>query len=95
MSLDKQRIKRVRENLELPSTANFCGFVIHIPENDEFIARIENNGIVKLIGYSPIPDYAMKFRRYDKAIKTAQKCDKYKTIIGYLFDLGKQHCVGF
>jgi hypothetical protein len=69
--------------------------VIHIPENDEFIAKIEDNNFIKLIGYSATPDFAIKYKRYDKAINASNKCDKYKTVIGYLFDLGEQHIVGF
>jgi len=95
MILDKERVKNVKEYLGLTDAAKFCGFVIHIPENDEFIAKIEDNGFVKIIGYSPIPDFAIKYKRYDKALKASTKCVKYKTIIGYLFDIGEQHCVGF
>ena len=95
MSLDQQRIKNIKNDLGLNDTAKFCGFVIHIPENDEFIAEIEERGFVKIIGYSASPDYAIQYRRYDKAIKAANKCDKYVTIIGYLFDLGEQYFVVF
>jgi hypothetical protein len=95
MTLDKQRIKNIRIAFNIPLAAKFCGFVIHIPENDEFLAKVEDNNFVKLIGYSAIPDYAIKYKRYNKAIKVSKKCDKYKTVIGYLFDLGKQHIVGF
>jgi hypothetical protein len=95
MKLDKQRVKNLKEYLGLTDAAKFCGFVIHIPENDEFIAKIVDNGFVKLIGYSCIPDYAIKYNRYDRAIKASIKCDKYKTVIGYLFDCGEQHFVGF
>jgi len=95
MILDKERVKNVKEYLGLTDAAKFCGFVIHIPENDEFIAKIEDNGFVKIIGYSPIPDFAIKYKRYDKALKASTKCDKYTTIIGYVFDIGDQHLVGF
>jgi len=95
MILDKQRVKNVKEYLGLTDAAKFCGFVIHIPENDEFIAKIEDNDFVKIIGYSVIPDFAIKYKLYDKALKASTKCVKYKTVIGYLFDLGEQHFVGF
>ncbi len=95
MSLDKQRVKKVKNKLGLTDAAKFCGFVIHIPENDEFIARMKDEGFIKIIGYSPTPDFAIKYKRYDKALKASTKCVKYKTIIGYLFDCGEQHFVGF
>jgi len=95
MILDKQRVKNVKKHLGLTDVAKFCGFVIHIPENDEFIAKIEESDFVKIIGYSAIPDFAIKYKRYDKALKASTKCVKYKTIIGYLFDCGEQHFVGF
>ncbi|MBA6253646.1 hypothetical protein [Colwellia sp. MB3u-55] len=95
MTLDKQRNKNIRIACNITSAARFCGFVILIPENDEFIAKVEDNNFVKLIGYSAIPDYAIKYKRYYKAVKASNKCDKYKTIIGYLFDLGEQHFVSF
>jgi hypothetical protein len=62
---------------------------------DEFIAQIEDNGFVKVIGYSPIPNFAIKYKQYDKAVNASIKCDKYTTVIGYLFDSGNQHVVGF
>ena len=95
MLLDKQRVKNVKNSLGLPNKTKFCGFVIHIPLCDEFIAEINENEFSKLIGYSSTPEYALKFSSYDKAVKTSKKCDKYKTVIGYLFDVGKQHFVGF
>jgi hypothetical protein len=93
MSLNKEKIKNIREMFNIPNSAKFCGFVIHIPENDEFIATIEDNNFVKIIGYSATPDFAIKYRRYDKAITASKRCDKYKTIIGYLFDLGERYFV--
>jgi hypothetical protein len=95
MLLDKQRVKKVREELGLTDDTKFCGFVIHIPENDEFIGKIQETPLTKIIGYVPIPDDAIKYRRYDKAVKAAKKCNKYRTVIGYLFDFGNQHFVGF
>ncbi|MFT4851621.1 MAG: hypothetical protein ACI83B_004188 [Sediminicola sp.] len=95
MPLDKQRVKNIKEYLGLNGTAKFCGFVIHIAENDEFVAKIEDIDFVKIVGYSAIPFFAIKYKRYDKAIMASTKCDKYKTVIGCLFDLGEQHIVGF
>lgn len=95
MLLDKQRVKNMKNSLGLPKKTKFCGFVIHVPICDEFIANIQENKYSKVIGYSAIPDYALKFSSYEKAVKTSKKCDKYETVIGYLFDLGKQHFVGF
>lgn len=95
MSSDKHRIKKVKEDLELNDSAKFCGFVIHIAENDEFIGKIHETSFGRVIGYVPIPDYAINYKRYDKAVKAAKKCDKYNTVIGYLFDLGDHHIIGF
>jgi len=95
MSPDIQRVENLKEYLGLINEAKFCGFVIHIPENDEFIAKIEDNNFIKIIGYSAIPDFAIKYKRYDKALKASTKCVKYKSVIGYLFDLGVHHYVGF
>ena len=95
MLIDKQRVKKIKENLGLTDAAKFCGFVIHIPVNDEFIVKIEETSFGKIIGYAPIPDYAIKYKRYDKAVKIAMKCDKYKTVIGCLFDLGEHYLFGF
>jgi hypothetical protein len=95
MILDKQRVKNVKEHLGLTFAAKFCGFIIHIPENDEFIAKIEDNDFVKIIGYSPIPDFSIKYKYYNKALSASKKCDKYKTVVGFLFDCGEQYCVGF
>ena len=49
MSLDKQRVKKVREELGLTDDAKFCGFVIHTPENDEFISKIQETHLLKLL----------------------------------------------
>ena len=85
----------MNNSLGLTNKAKFCGFFIHIPICDEFIAEINENEFSKVIGYSSIPDYALKFSSYENAVKTSNKCDKYKTVIGYLFDLGIQNFVGF
>jgi len=94
MLLDRQRVKKVKTELGLTDAAKFCGFVIHIPGNDEFIARIEETPFSIVIGYTPVPYYAIKYSRYDKAVKAAKKCDKYTTVIGYLFDLADHYYVG-
>jgi hypothetical protein len=69
MLLDKQRVKNVRDLLGLTDEAKFCGFVIHIPEKDEFIAKIQEYKFGKIIGYAPLPDYAIKYRRMTKQLK--------------------------
>ena len=66
-----------------------------ILKNNEFIAKIQENGFVTLTEYAPIPDNAIKYRPYDKAIKASKKCHRYETVIGYLFDLEEQHILGF
>lgn len=93
--LDKQRVKNVKEYLGLTAAAKFCAFVIHIPDNGEFIAKIYETPYCNVISYAPIPDYTLKYRHYEKAVKLSKKCDKYKTAIGFLFDLGTQYFVGF
>ena len=52
MSLDKQKIKKKNSGLLILKI--FCGFVIHITENDEFIGEIEETPFGKIIGYTPI-----------------------------------------
>ena len=66
-----------------------------ILKNNEFIAKIQENGFVTLTEYTPIPDNAIKYKQYNRAIKASKKCHRYETVICYLFDLGEQRIVGF
>jgi len=95
MSLDTQRIKKMKTILGFPDAVKFCGFVIHIPINGEFISKINSNKFFNIIRFAQTPDYAIKYMRYNKAIKASKKYDRYMTVIGYLFDLVERHIVVF
>ncbi len=56
--------------------------------------KIQEHGFSKLIGYPPIPDYAIKFRRNDRALETAKNVISMKQLL-VIYLMLKTVFVGF
>lgn len=76
----------------MPNKAKFIGFVIYIPESDEFVRSINEDKYLKLFEFVQTPYLEKIFKRYDKAIRMAKK---YNTLIGYLFETYENFTVGY
>lgn len=75
----------------LPDNANFHGWLIHNPEMDDFLHKYRDtkDALEKL--WIPFPDKAMRFNRFNRALKVIQRLElQNRVIIVAAFDLGKQ-----
>jgi len=68
--------------------------VAHVPEPEEFLAVEEHKGEMTKWGWTPVPDFAKPFRRYDKASRSARRYGKGAVVV-YMFDVGDQYVVSF
>jgi len=76
-----------------PSNTKFEGYVVHLPETDEFLAKHNSDSDGDLWGWTPIPDYAIKYKKLKDAQSVIDAYDKTKAVIGRLLDVGPQHIV--
>jgi len=86
----KKKINFIIEEFELPKNTKFVGYVINLPESDEFLAGIQKDSGVEMYKWSLTPEIAIKFKIYEKAKRVIDQYDKQKAILCLLLDLGKQ-----
>ena len=72
-----------------PNNTKFLGFVINLPENDEYLAVVKKSKLGNLYGWSNTPENAKLFSTYVDAEKFLDEYQK-TGIVCLLFDLGKQ-----
>ncbi|EJB8542876.1 hypothetical protein MW369_003362 [Vibrio parahaemolyticus] len=75
----------------LPENANFHGWLIHNPEQDDFLFKYKDtkSAISKL--WCGLPDQAIRFNRFARAIKVIELLELHnRAIIVAAFDLGSQ-----
>jgi len=85
----KQKINFIIEEFELPRNTKFVGYVINMPESDEFLAEIKKDRGMKLYKWSETPEIAIKFKIYEKAKRIIDQYDKQRAVICLLLDTGK------
>ncbi|MGZ8919141.1 MAG: hypothetical protein ACXW0T_13055 [Methylobacter sp.] len=87
-------IEAVKEELGLPDTAEFLGYVIHLPDKDEFLGDVKDNAAMKSWAWVKTPELALRFDDFKKAVKERQDC-KGNPIIALLFDVDDKYFVGW
>lgn len=87
-------VKSLIDELELPAESKFMGYVIHSPDRDDYLAKIEDKKNSVARAYVPTPEAALVFADYSEACLVAESITK-KTQIGVLFDVGNQLFVAF
>lgn len=83
-------IRQVIKDLGLPSETKFVGYVVHLPDSDEFLAMIEENEYLENRAWSKIPDLAKRYKSLDKARKEARRYGKGANAC-ILLDAGEQY----
>ena len=81
----KHKLDEVKKELGIPEGAEFCGYLIHHAENDEFIQAIEDTALVVKRAFVKAPEEAMRFGRYLDANQFVRH-DKGEGVVG-LFSL--------
>jgi hypothetical protein len=76
----------------LPDTTKFMGYVVRLPESDEFLHSVKYAGDMAARKWALRPEMAKVYKRKDKA---HQEIKRYgpKAGIGYLFDIGDKYFV--
>lgn len=90
---NKSSIKEVRQQLGLPDDAQAIGYIIHLPDQDEFVATIEDNNMLFSVGYAKLPEMAKVYDEPDQAIADAKKIMKHKLLVCVLFESSKQYFI--
>lgn len=75
---EKVAIEEAKRRLELPSSAEFIGYVIHLYDQDEFVGKVEETALSINRVYVKIPDLAQIYETAEDAVNEALKIDKYR-----------------
>lgn len=81
-----RKLDEVKKELGIPEGAEFCGYLIHHAENDEFIQAIEDTPLIVKRAFVKAPEEAMRFGRYLDANQFVRP-EKGESVVG-LFDMG-------
>lgn len=80
-----------KQELGLPNDAEFCGYLIHVEDRDEFLGMIKETSLTIQRGFVGTPESAHRFKTYEEANKLSRS-EKHEVVVG-LFDIGKQFVI--
>lgn len=87
----KRKLDEIRGKLGLPENAEFCGYLVHSVDKDEFVHSIEETTMVVKRAFAKTPELAMRFDHFWDAYKYAKE-DKGEIVVG-LFEVGGEFIV--
>lgn len=88
LGLKQRKIEDVKKDLGLPEDAEFCGYLIHIQDKDEFLHDIIDTPSLTQHIFAKTPELAKRFEVFNDAYELARS-EKGEIVVG-MFDLGKQ-----
>ncbi|EGQ9187737.1 hypothetical protein O1C43_003676 [Vibrio cholerae] len=81
--------EELKKEVELPEQANFHGWLIHSPEKNDFLLKYKVEGIEISNTWTVLPNQAMRFNRFVRALKTIERLElQNQAIIVAAFDMG-------
>lgn len=86
-------IEEAKRRLELPETAEFLGYVIHLYDRDEFLGSVKETALGINRAYVKIPDHAKIYGSAEEAVSDALKIDKYRLLVCVLFEVDNKHMI--
>ncbi|ENU20737.1 hypothetical protein F994_00970 [Acinetobacter bohemicus ANC 3994] len=86
-------VEDIRKELGLPDDAQSIGYVIHLPDQDEFVADIIDNDMAFSVAYAKLPKMAKAYDKPKLAIADAKKITKHKLLVCVLFESSKQYMI--
>jgi hypothetical protein len=86
-------IEEAKRHLDLPDTAEFLGYVIHLYDEDEFVGKVEETEMAINRIYVKIPDLAQIYETAEDAVNEALKIDKYRLMVCVLFEVDNKHMI--
>ncbi len=90
MTKKPEYIKKFIEEAGLPSNTKFLGFVVHLPETDEFLKNVVYGKGFENREWASIPDLAKIYKIEKKAAKEVSNYGKNATV-ACLLDTGNQY----
>ncbi|UOF19506.1 hypothetical protein [Pseudomonas syringae] len=90
LELVRRNLDELREELGLPSGAPFLGYVVHIPESDEFLANFNGITFASYRSWTKNPAMARRFEDFIDAYILVQK--DIEIVVG-LFETDDQFIV--
>ncbi|AVH15341.1 MULTISPECIES: hypothetical protein [Acinetobacter] len=87
------KVEDVRKELGLPDDAQSVGYVIHLPDPDEFVAEIIDNDMAFSVAYAKLPKMAKIYDEPELAIADAKKITKHKLLVCVLFESSTQYFI--
>ena len=84
-------IEEAKKRLDLPEGNEFRGYVINLPDTDEFLSTFEETEALVNTAYAKIPDLAKVFHSIESAVEVAEEITKHKLLICLLFESDKQY----
>lgn len=90
---EKVTIEEAKRRLELPNSAEFIGYVIHLYDQDEFVGKVEETALSINRIYVMIPDLAQIYETVEDAVNEALKIDKYRLLVCMLFEVNNKHMI--
>ena len=91
---DQAIIAEARAAMELPADTPFRGFVVHVPEADDYLAVLEDLPSQIVRRYTKLPEQALRFSSCREAEKVCGTLPK-RAVVGVLFETEKQFVVCF
>lgn len=87
MSVRERLVDEVIQELGLPAGTKFLGYVIYLPDEDEFLGFIKETSTKIQRGFVKAPGGAKVYEFYRRALRDSGRC-KQKAEPNLLFDLG-------
>lgn len=78
----------LRQKLGLSEDSSFLGYVIHLPESDEFLADFQDDDFAILKKWAAIPDLALRYDDFYEAVKVlkAVSTSTRETVLAVLWE---------
>lgn len=86
LGLREQTVDELRIDLDLPPTAEYLGYAIHLDKTDEFLADFSDNPVMVRKIWAKTPEMALTFQSLAMAVDTSRKCRD--SVVVVLFDIG-------
>lgn len=90
LGLVERSLDEVREEYGVPAGAPFLGYIVHIPETDEFLASFKNGAHATARHWTRDPGLAMRFDHFPDAHSLAREG---REIVVGLFETDTQFLV--
>lgn len=87
--MEQVPIAEIKKKLGLPASAEYLGYVVHLPDSDEFLMLAKKGQGISQRAFAKTPQLARLYADYHQALRDANGC-KQKAEVGVLFDIGDQ-----